>query len=122
MADLVTLAQAKRHLKLSPPGSPPTEEDFDVEEKVTQASALIADYVAQRRDTGAWALEVAAWDVTASPPNVPPIVQAAVLLQVTELYRFRGDDAPGEIPIRTPGFLSPAVVSLLHRLRDPAIS
>lgn len=130
MPDLVTLAQAKRHLRLGEPDVPSSEEDADLVDKIAQASALVIDYVSQRiseTDAGSppttWAAEVATWDVNSSPPALPPpIVQAATLVQLAELWRYRGDDPANDAPMRTPGFLSPMVVSLLYRYRDPALS
>ena len=56
------------------------------------------------------------WDST----TVPALVQAAILLQLGELYRFRGDDQ--EHGAQTPGDLSPLVTNILRRYRDPALA
>lgn len=121
---LVTLEQAKQHLRLassvgSPPGSPYTDEELDLQAKIDAAEALVLDYVAQRRtDTASptWLDQVVAWDTT----TVPPAIAAAVLIQVAELWRFRGDDE--STPTREHGHLSPMVTAILHRYRDPALA
>ena len=123
---IVTLDEAKRHLRLppttgSPAGSPLADDELDLQAKIDAAEALVLDYVAQRRTDVAsplWVDQVLAWDAT----TVPPVVKAAVLIQVGELYRFRGDDVAAETPGRAPGTLAPFVVALLHRYRDPALA
>lgn len=112
-ADLIDLSQAQRHLRL-PVGvsSPMTNGELDVQEKLDQATALIVQYL-ERPDDTAWTAEMAAWTVQ----NVPGPVAAAILIQLAELYRFRGDD--GEGPKREAGYLAPTVVALLKRYRDP---
>lgn len=127
MPDLVTLAQAKRHLRLDAPGSPPTDEDVDVAEKITQASALVADYVSQRlleSEAGSppttWAAEVASWDAGTSPTSVPERIQAATLAVLADLWRFRGDDER-EGPEWTFG-LPTRAKQMIDRYRDPALA
>ena len=52
---------------------------------------------------------------------MPALVQAAILYQLGELYRFRGDDQ--EVPQRNPyRSLHPFVEGLLERYRDPALA
>lgn len=107
---VVTLAQAKHHLRIT--GS---DDDPDLQLKLDMAHALVLDYVNQRRSGDvAWAAEVAAWTTV----TVPPQVQAAVFVQMGELWRFRGDD-----PVTNQtGLLSPMVRAYVDRLRDPAVS
>lgn len=58
-----------------------------------------------------------AWTET----TVPAVVKAAVLLQVANLYGFRGDDV--EQPAgQEHGYLAPGVVNLLKRYRDPVVA
>lgn len=112
---VISLARAKRHLRLGDS----LEQDREVLEVLAAAEALVLDYVAQRRtdDTSPyWVTTVAGWDEM----TVPPAIAAAVLLQLGELWRFRGDDET--TPARQHGFLSPMVVALLHRYRDPALA
>jgi hypothetical protein len=122
---LVTLDQARRHLKIPTSGSPATSEhDAEIAEKLTQAEAVVREWVGQRRmDGAAWAAEVAAWDLDASPPVLPPDqVVSAVLLQLGDLWRYRGDDLETERPTRELGELARGVTALLYRLRDPSLS
>lgn len=110
---LITLEQAKWQLKLGAPGdTQPDPIDDEVMFKVALAEAIILDY-----------LKV----VQGSPPtwsdenDVPPVVQAAILLELGELWRFRGDDQNGQGP-QNDGDLSPMIVGLLRRYRDPALA
>lgn len=120
---LVTLAQAKAHLRLP---TDVTADDADLQLKLEVAQELVLDYVAQRvDDADDWSATVAAWD----EDTVPKRVQQAILLQFAELWRFRGDDDPDDQPGQWKaqvqdeiGMLSPAITRLLYRLRDPAIS
>lgn len=99
MATYVTFEQAKRHLRKND-----VDEDEDLDLKIQQAEAIILDYL------------------KVTPPSsaqTDAIIQAAILLQLTELYRFRGDE---DAPKREKGYLTPAIESLLCRLRDPALA
>lgn len=108
---MVTLAQAKRHLQIwTPITSPLDDVDEDITLKLAQAESIIIDYL--KSNDG--------WDET----TVPPLVQAAVLLQLAELFRFRGDDpaSAATAPTYADGQLSPAITNILRRYRDPAMS
>lgn len=111
--ELVDLAQAQRHLR-RPVGvsSPMTSDEQDIQDKLDQATALIFQYL-ERPDDVAWTAEMDAW----TSDSVPAPVVAAILIQLSELYRFRGDDFEG--PKREAGYLAPSIVSLLKRYRDP---
>lgn len=109
--DLVTLEQARAHLRL---GTVPPLGYDDVADKLLQATAVVWSYLTRPDDD--WQAEMAAWTLD----TVPREVQAAILLQLGELYRFRGDDEVNIAPHREHGYLAPGVTALLHRLRDPA--
>jgi hypothetical protein len=110
---LVTLDQAKLHLKI-----PGTDNDADVQLKLDHAEALILDYIGS---TDTWRTTVAGW--LADPATAPPVVLAAILCQLGELERFRGDDPPDGGPLRDgPEDLSPMVRELLRRTRDPVLA
>jgi len=113
--ELVSLDDAKRHLRLNVL-APVLDEDDDLRMKILTATAVILDYLARPTDA-VWTADMAAWDIT----TVPRVVQAAILVQLGELYRFRGDDA-GMTPTPEHGFLSPHVTALLARYRDPALA
>jgi hypothetical protein len=110
---LVTLAQAKAHLKFFTASvSPATEEESDLLLKMAQAEALILDYLGYSE---------------ASPPiwdedTVPLVVHTAILYQLGELWRFRGDDPGDEGPNATDGYLSPWVTNALRRFRPPSLA
>lgn len=102
MDPVVTLEQAKLHLRITS-----TEADDDIEAKLNQANALVMDYLKEGADE------------TWTDENAPLLVQAAVLEQLDELWRFRGDDEElaGAAPPPADGYLSPRIARLLHRLR-----
>jgi hypothetical protein len=75
MADLVTLADAKLHLHIVG-----EDRNADVALKLTQASAVVADYLGADADD--------TWTST----TVPAPVQAAVLIALGHLYENRGED------------------------------
>lgn len=111
--ELITLEQARAHLRVGP--VTPIGYD-DVASKLEQATMVVLGYL--DRGDAAWAAEMAAWTID----TVPREVQAAVLLQLGELYRFRGDDEAGAVPARERGYLAAGVTAVLHRLRDPALA
>lgn len=110
---LITLEQAKAHLRIdTPSSSPPDAAEADLLLKMAAAEHIVLDY-----------LKVA----STSPPlwtdefDVPPLVSAAMLYQLGELYRFRGDDE-GRADRADAGSLAPLVEGLLRRYRDPALA
>lgn len=109
MGDLVTLQRAKEHLRLLT-----DDEDVDVEEKLRAAEAIVLSHLTQRDED--WAGTVAAW----TEADVPLPVKHAILVQLGELYGFRGDDARIDRELR--GALSPVVESLLMPYKDPGIA
>jgi len=110
---LITREQAIDHLRL-----PLTVDDVDsrtardLTVKIAQAESLILDYL--KIDPAA----PPAWLGT----DVPPLVQAAALVQLAELWRFRGDDSTDAAPVYAEGQLSPQVTNYLRRYRDPALA
>jgi hypothetical protein len=78
-ATLLTLAQAKEHLRITlPPGDPG---DADLQLKLDQAEAVIRGYLKAKNDP--------AW----TPETVPPPVTAAILFLVAHLDINRGGEA-----------------------------
>jgi hypothetical protein len=118
---LITRELAEAHLRITAPSA---YEEIDLLAKIAQAEDLVLDYVNQRRsDADLWLAEVEAWDVTDTAALPPPQVQAAVLVQLGELYRFRGDDLEADQPVRDLGsVLHPLAAAYLYRHRDPAIA
>lgn len=109
---LVTLAQAKKHLQLQPGQG----DDADIYLKIEAATDIVLTHI--YRDDDDWVDTMIAW----TDATVPRSIQAAVLVQLAELHRFRGDDGAKDVPERGHGFLSPAVTAYLHKYRDPSIA
>jgi hypothetical protein len=114
---MVTLQQAKDHLRITtPPGHP---DDADLTLKLDAATAIIRRFVGRSEYGLSY---VTAWQ---SPETTDPDAQAAVLLQLGELWRFRGDD-PGASTLAPPrgelGDLSPVLIGLLRRFSDPVLA
>lgn len=107
---LVPLDQAAAHLRIAFDVATP---DPDLTLKAAQAEAIILAYCAT---TTYWRDLVSTWNTT----TAPPAVIAAILLELGELWRFRGDDP--EAPPRWEGTdLHPAIIGLLRRARDPVV-
>jgi hypothetical protein len=105
MASLVTLTQAKAHLRVDH-----DLDDADIASKIEQASAIVLDYLKLQSEPSEWTNAS-----EGSPPGtgVPALIQAATLLIVGELYAKREASADA---------LSDGVRALLHRYRDPAFA
>lgn len=114
---LVDRAVAKAHLRLTTPDGHPSDVDFD--QKLAAAEDHVLDYVS-RNEPG----KTTAFSWT-SPDVTPGRVQAAVLIVLAELWRFRGDDPGAQVsaPAREASSdLPPAAEGLLRRLTDPVIA
>lgn len=99
---LVTLEQAKRHLRVWH-----DDEDADLQDKIAQASDIVVDYI--QRPELEWTDAV-----DGTPSNAPMRVQAAVLMVLDILWEQRngGDIEYGQAD----GYLSKPVTALLHRI------
>ncbi|MFL9902180.1 head-tail connector protein [Paraburkholderia fungorum] len=96
MSDLVTLVEAKFHLRIDD-----TFSDVDLSEKITQASDIVTDYVGTTAADGSTPAD---WDTD----TVPPRAKLATLLVLATIFASReGFDDP----------LSVGAVCLLARLR-----
>jgi hypothetical protein len=114
VSTLVTVAEAKTHLRLAPDD---TSLDADLTQKLNAAEAIVLDVLNLTPDMRTM---TAAWDAA----TVPLPVKQAILLEVGELWRFRGDDT--EVPERwTPDTgaidLAPAILGLLRRVQPLVI-
>jgi hypothetical protein len=79
-ATLITLDQAKRQLRVTD-----TLRDVEITDKMAQAENAVLLYLkpertGELRDGWPWTID-----------TVPPVVQAAILIQLTNLDRNRGD-------------------------------
>ncbi|AHE56015.1 head-tail connector protein [Sphingomonas sanxanigenens] len=93
MVALVTLAEAKAHLRILS-----NDEDADIDLKREGASDIIVDYI--KRPEHGWTAETA-----------PALVKSAVLLMLGALF---ADRETAEIPS--------GVKAILWRYRDPALA
>lgn len=99
MAALVTLERARSHLRIDS-----SSDDAELALKVEDATDIVLDYLKRPPGSETWVIG-----------NCPPTVRAAVLLVLGALWENReGSDTQAEP-------LSPPVLALLHRHRDPAM-
>ena len=110
MAKFVTLDQAKARLRITT-----TDEDVDTQLLVDQAEAHVLNWCSVTATSRAIA---EAW----TPLTVPPVVVAAILVQVGELDRFRGDDLDPPPRPDADGGPSVLVRELLRAYHDLAIA
>jgi hypothetical protein len=100
---LVSFSRTLAHLRLNE-----GEDDDAVKDLIDAASGIIVDYLKLKAVPDDWALEDGE-----TPSTVPGPVRSAVLLVLGTLYADReGATDP----------LTPAVESLLMRMRDPAVA
>jgi hypothetical protein len=114
---LVTLDEAKTHLRLP---LTDTADDADLTEKLTAAETIMLTAIGstpEMRDT------IAGWTAATLPPNV----RSVILLELGELWRYRGDD-PEAPPRWTPDVaegassFSPAITALLRLVRPQVLA
>lgn len=102
MIDIIDLQEAKDHVRIVT-----SQFDSDISLKILAASAMVINYL--KIDLDGSPLEFP-W----SGDDVPWDVKAATMLVFGDLWMNRESD--------TSNALSPAVKSLLHRWRDPALA
>lgn len=102
MVALVTLQQAKRHLRILH-----DDEDEDLLDKIQQASEIVIDYI--QRPELEW-IEA----VGDTPSDAPFRVQSAVLMVLNIVWdnRSGGDIEYGQAD----GYLSRPITAILHRI------
>lgn len=93
MVALVTLAEAKDHLRIDD-----DDQDADINSKRLAASAIVIDYI--KRPLHGWTEETA-----------PPLIKSAVLIMLGELFANR---EAADLP--------PGAKAILYRQRDPALA
>lgn len=117
MADLVTLADVKTHLRLT--GT--TEHDANLELKIPEATALVLDYCKNYLGTEdvreARYAVIDAW----TDEDVPREVRSAIFRMVGHLFGDAGDQIELAQKYKH-GDLPDNVTLFLRRLRDPAIA
>ena len=114
---ILTVPNALDHLGLIE-----VQNQLDIELKLAAATQLVCEYIADRQPADEdWIAEIEAW--SPGSPEAPNVVKLAVLTQVAEFYRFRGDDLATDRPPTGDGTdLSPLVKRLLHRYRSPVLA
>lgn len=102
----MTLDDAKRQLGLP---LDETTHDYLVAQKLNQAEAHVRQWCND--------IDEADWDDAQTPD-----IEAAIVIVMTELFRFRGDDQAGYGPSRREGeYLSPTVLALLLPYHKPVM-
>lgn len=116
-ATVITVATVKAHLQ-----RPDLDDnDPDLLQKMAAAQAAIMHYIGS--SSTHWADVVAGWLL--DPTTVPLDVQHAVLLKVSQLWAFRGDEFGGVLnsaPLDDASDMPPEIVRLLRRWRDPVLA
>lgn len=117
--EIVTVEQALAHLNLN---EVPSEADLRL--KIAAATQLVCEHVADRQPADAdWIAEIESWSVGSPDPTAPKLIVLAILLQVGEFMRFRGDDLATDRPPSGDGSeISIHVKRLLHRYRSPSLA
>lgn len=111
MASLVTYQQAKDHLRLTDDNA-----QADVELKMEQATQIVLNRI--ERDPA----DSPVWVSSPAPDDTEfALVQAMILLELAELWRFRGDDDDKPNDPRDLGRLSPRAERIAYRLKGPAL-
>lgn len=130
MIELVTIEQARAHLRLDDVDSAGGPDDPWLATWIPAASGLVRNYVKQDRNLYEWERD-SAGDVifdsaneptveldTAGDPIVRKEVQAATLIYLGILFRDRDGV---EMEKWDMGYPPRPVMALLHQLRDPAL-
>lgn len=102
MVKLVTLEAVKRRQRIFH-----DDDDPDLETMIEQASDIILNYI--NKSDPAW-----------NDQTAPPLIQAAVLLQVGFMWANRGDADPLFAP--ADGYLDRRITSILYRYRKPVLA
>ena len=112
MATLVNLDLAVAHLNQR--GKVDPDRLIEIQTKLDEAEAIVLNWCNttphRRAITATWTEE-----------TVPLEVRGAILAQLAQSFRFRGDDPEGTETLSEWG-LSPKVEGLLARHRDPVVS
>jgi hypothetical protein len=113
MAALVTYAQAKAHLRLTD-----DESKTDLLLKMQQATDIVLERI--ERD----ATDSPVWTEDTDPENDSEFAraQAMVLMELTGLWRFRGDDVEAANAPEDLGRLSPRAERIAYRQKGPTLA
>jgi len=116
---LITFQQAADHLKRTfPDGVMPMPGVADLQLKMEIATALVLDYIQRAAD------DVSPPWTDATDPALDPdfaLVQAGILIVLTDLDRFRGDDQEESGDVNEHD-IPPRAARILKRLKDPSFA
>lgn len=116
----ITVDMAKAHLRVAWAAGDPREGDLEI--KCAAAEAAILQFVS-RNEPGKTSAE--AW---LTPETTPGPVQACVLIELGELWRYRGDDSDlaserqSRLDNNDQRDFAPAIIGLLRRYTDPVLA
>lgn len=113
MVMLVSLAQAKEHLRVDD-----ADNDNDLILKIHAASAAVLNYIRNGADVFTDSSGEPIVDSNGNPIGIPYDVQAATLLMIGYLYRMRDNNEDGEFEM---GYLPKPVTALLYVYRVPSL-
>lgn len=116
MPTLITLEQAKNHLRLTDWGESPSPEDDDLQLKIDAATSAVITFIERYEDED-WADEIAGWTET----TVPRDIKGAVFDMLEYLWRFRGGDVEQDRPRLGLSGLPTSTEGILTRWHDPAL-
>lgn len=113
MVMLVSLAQAKEHLRVDD-----ADNDNDLTLKIHAASGAVLNYIRNGADVFTDSSGEPILDSNDNPVGIPYEIQAATLLMVGYLYRMRDNNEDGEYEM---GYLPKPVTALLYTFRVPSL-
>lgn len=119
MTMLITLEQAKQHLRIVDLGTAGNPDDPDLILKIEGASESVLDYVRSSDPDWLDTAGVPILDTAGDPVGIPANVKNATLLLLGYLYREREGDNTVDIEH---GFLPRAVLSMLYPYRLPTLA
>jgi hypothetical protein len=116
MTALVTLAQAKAHLRVDH-----SADDLDIELKIEAASGAVINYLKEAAEEFVDSSgDVIMTTDSPSESTVPKVVQQAVLLMLGDFYKNREPKTDDPVSAWF-GTLPRAVTALLYSYREPTL-
>lgn len=119
MIGLVSLAEAKLHLRIDDDGSAGWPGDVDLELKIAGASVAILGYIAQSDPPFLDSSGSPFFDSAGDPIGIPDDIKIATLLLVGIYDNGRNGEWGDNWDAR---YLPPAVLSLLYPYRMPSLA
>jgi hypothetical protein len=119
MTMLVSLAEAKLHLRIDDDDSGGSDDDPDLTLKIHAASGAVLNYIRASEPTFLDSSGDVIVDTSGDPVGIPYEVKAATLLLLGDLYKER--DAVNAAEWEH-GFLPRSVLSILYPFRRPTLA